>query len=733
GQLQSARRPYIYWAMIIGLAILIWRSHDQRLNLMRLVVVLLLVMGIRGVRHKVRNTHVEHHRDKVDRFRLQQRKLTRGFDVMLGPVLMLVSVVGVLVLSFWFRQSHDRLAREKLDGPPPDPRSCVPEPGGPLRTDKAQLYSMFIVSDSQVHQLGGERFPGQTELADLLVPSAVRPVELDMLGVASVEQLKATFREVVAEAQSEPVYWAHLGDLADLSCTRELDRAVGVFSRFATPVPGPDGRVRVPKLAGIAPGNHDMSFTGNFFWSPYWSGACRSERKAKMASNPSLPGREVSTQASSVEDPDLVGLSRADKLASTKVIARLLNPELGVIPKDQVSAPDRTGLKRWLFGTGGLATVTPLGTIQHRGAQRTVVAVFVDTGDDATFDFGIAGLFGTYSGNQDDRLRALILRLKDRIKDPLWVVFAHHPLGELTGASRERLEDTLDWLDHDPFHLEASASSLFEPEPRLLGIIAAHTHRAETHRVCVAHRVVREIVVGSTIDSAQQGALLEIGTDEKGLAALRLKTVQTVARPGFTCGPKPTVIDAEECQRIVARLKCDARCEPLFDEGYKAARDCTELEQTTGFGDAVRDLIGSSSPVDPQEIKKVQRQRAGRLLSCICRSSDRGTPLGPPGTNRCAGPDAEAPGIPIAGECAPLGDDDPLDDDVFATRIAQRVEHGGDDARKELACLSWAASALQQHKAQGMTFASALRCAFDDQTIPAEQESVATLDRQPCQ
>jgi hypothetical protein len=414
-----------------------------------------------------------------------------------------------------------------------------------------------------------------------------------------------------------------------------------------------------------------------------------------------------------------------------------------VIPKDQVSLPNRTGLARWLLGSGGLVTVTPLGTVQHRGAPRTVVAIFVDTGDDATFDFGIAGLFGTYSDNQDERLRALVLRLAGRmqprsgesepeIKDPLWLVFAHHPLGELTSASRARLEDTLEWLDHDPFHPEPAAS-LFDPEPRLLAIIAAHTHRAETHRLCVAQRVVREIVVGSTIDSAQQGALLEIGTDEKGLAAIRLKTVQTVARSGFTCGPKPTVIQAEECQRIVARLKCDSRCEPLFDEGQKAARDCTELEQPTGFGDAVRDLIGSSSPVEPKAIKKAQRERAGRLLSCICRSSDQGKAVGPPGTNRCTAADTDAPGMPVAGECAPLGDADPLDDDVFATRIAQRLTSGGDDARKELACLSWAASAQQQHKARGMTFASALRCAFDDQTIPAEQQSVTTLDRQPCQ
>lgn len=700
GELQSARRPLIYASMILGLLILVWRSKDQRLNLLRLVVAFGIVMGVRIRRHVLRQRHVDSHGEQVKAFRQHQRQLTRGIDVVLGPIFMLVSVVGVLVLSLWVRQHHDRLSRETLDGPPPDPQTCVAEPGGPV--DAA--VSMFIVSDSQVHELGGERFPGQTELADLLVPSAVRPVELDMLGSASVAQLQHTFDEVVREARG-PIYWAHLGDFADLSCTGELRRAVEMFSAFARPRPAgllPSGMLaplRRPKLAGIAPGNHDMSFTGNFFWSPYWSGACKS--------------------------------TRADKQSSTGLIGRLLDPGFGVISDQaRVSRPDRSRVWSWLAGAGGLVTVTPLGTVQHHGKPRTVVAIFVDTGDDATLDWGIAGLFGTYSGDQDDRLRALVAELK--VDDPLWVVFGHHPLGELTGPSRARLEDTLAWLDDDPLGTNPERSSALEPEPRVLGIIAAHTHRAETHRLCVARRVVREIVVGSTIDSAQQGALLEIGADQKGMASIRLKTVQTVARPGFTCGPKPTTIDAEACQRVVARLKCDPSCEPLFDEGQKAARDCSELEQDSGFGDAVRELISSTSPVEPQAIKKAQRARARRLLTCVCRRPSDGP--APVGANSCAGPGFDAPRSRPAGRCDALGPgDDPLDDDVFSARFAQRLATGGDDALKELACLSWAASAQQQHKARGMTFASALRCAFDDGTVPAAQESVATLDVQPCQ
>ena len=47
-------------------------------------------------------------------------------------------------------------------------------------------------------------------------------------------------------------------------------------------------------------------------------------------------------------------------------------------------------------------------------------------------------------------------------------------------------------------------------------------------------------------------------------------------------------------------------------------------------------------------------------------------------------------------------------------------------------CLAWAAADLQQHKAAGMTMADALRCAFDDPTLPAAQVTVASREDVPC-
>jgi hypothetical protein len=414
------------------------------------------------------------------------------------------------------------------------------------------------------------------------------------------------------------------------------------------------------------------------------------------------------------------------------LLGQLLNRASGVLAENaQVSWPDRSRIRSWLAGTGGPVTATELGTIVDRGQRRSVVAIFVDTSDDATFDWGIAGLFGTYSRDQDERLRRLVQGLK--VENPLWVVFAHHPLGELTSWSRDRLENTMAWLDDDPLGTAPRGAAADPRTHRLLAVVAAHTHRAETHRLCIAKRVVREIVVGSTIDAAQQGAVLELGTDQRGVASLRVKTVPTVARPGFTCPASPAMIDAKECQRIVAQLKCEPSCEPLFDEDPRTAHSCSELNQNTTFADAMGALMSSTNPVEPPDIKNAQKERARRLLTCVCRTSSGGSTASAGAASSCGVPGFEALARPATDRCEPLKQgDNPLDDDVFAERIKKLLTKD-DETQKELACLAWAASVQQQHKAKGMTFASALRCAFDDPTIPAAQESVATLEVQPCQ
>jgi hypothetical protein len=94
------------------------------------------------------------------------------------------------------------------------------------------------------------------------------------------------------------------------------------------------------------------------------------------------------------------------------------------------------------------------------------------------------------------------------------------------------------------------------------------------------------------------------------------------------------------------------------------------------------------------------------LLSCLCRPAGK-VPAG------CA-----------AAEKAPL------EQEAYASVIEELAR---DPSRQgELACLSWAASAVQQHKANGMTMADAIRCAFDDPTIAPAHVTVAASEDIPC-
>src|SRR4029079_2427975 len=148
--------------------------------------------------------------------------------------------------------------------PPAPTDACVAERGGPVEPSLA----MFLLADTQIHELGRKRFPGQMEVADAIVPVARRPVELDMLSTATVIRGQSVYRQLAAaraKAGLSPPLWAHVGDFADLSCTNEMDRMLELLQGYS-----PGER----KLPGIAPGNHDMSFQGNFAWSPYWDQAC---------------------------------------------------------------------------------------------------------------------------------------------------------------------------------------------------------------------------------------------------------------------------------------------------------------------------------------------------------------------------------------------------------------------------------------------------------------------------
>jgi hypothetical protein len=242
---------------------------------------------------------------------------------------------------------------------------------------------------------------------------------------------------------------------------------------------------------------------------------------------------------------------------------------------------------------------------------------------------------------------------------------------------------------------------------RVLALMTAHTHHAAANLQCVGGRQLREIVVGSTIDPPQEAAVVTVGPDAHGALALRLRTVQAVAREGRTCGQEPALA-AADCEQVMAALEADPACEPLFAEPDRAlGADCQALERKTSLRERLDAAGKSHHSSDPERLAAEQTRRAESLFACVCRGG------------RCT-----VPAQPLADESYTA---------LLTGLLAEPKREQAAANERELACLSWAASAIQEHKASGMTMADGLRCAFADTTLSAAREFVAVLELQPCQ
>jgi hypothetical protein len=253
--------------------------------------------------------------------------------------------------------------------------------------------------------------------------------------------------------------------------------------------------------------------------------------------------------------------------------------------------------------------------------------------------------------------------------------------------------------------------------PRVLALVSAHTHTAQSSYHCVrSRRYVRELVVGSTIDPPQEAALLTVGPDESGQASVRLQTLPAVGREEKTCGDEPFV-SAATCRALVGELQAAPDCRALFKtDDALLGDDCQQLERKLTLRERLEAITLSRGPTTPGRIKEAQVVRSRHLFSCLCRG----------------------------GRCEPPERAVNLKDDALATNFLLGLmqngtpAHGEAPARRaadwerELTCLSWAASAVQKHKAGGMEMTDALRCAFDDATIAAAKEYVAALKPREC-
>lgn len=653
-----ARRPIFYAATALGLIIIALLAPRQWFKLLPGAIALAVADTIRYLRHLrwSRRMATGMPADRVHAMRSTHRRWARSADVLLGPGVVLGILFVLVCANAWARHRYDSALtkNQPARGGPVD-YCTVGQPPVP-----APDIAMFIVSDSQLHELRGRRFVGQMEFADALVPVALRPVELDVLSAAPLARFGSLYRALAAERPAGArLWWAHLGDMADLSCQNEMDRS----SRLLR------ARYDVNALAGVAPGNHDKAFTGNFFWSPYWDSACPSGRLEKTDSDAKL----LAAWRAGIEG------------AGGRMV-----PASGW---DFMAAASRRG--------SALVTATPLGTVRDHDHPRGVIGVFVDTSDGLDFDLGVAGLFGTFSRQQAATLDRVLAELRaaggPAYADPFYVLFMHHPLGEMAPRSDGRLKRWIARLDGERGDDQDRA--------RVLGVVSAHTHEAQKHSHCIGGREIPEVVVGSTTDPPQEAALLSLGPRADGTVSLRLQTFPSVARPHKTCSTGVPTIPAASCQRVVAELRAHRECGPLFRmaEANALGRDCSAIENPPSLDGRLQVATRWIGPGDEAEIAADQRRRVRALWSCVCR--DR----------RCSASPAVLD----------------LDDDAYFELVLRELD-SSPEREQELTCLGWAAAAVQRYKFAGMTLADALRCGFDDDSLPPSHDYIAPLEVTPC-
>jgi len=118
--------------------------------------------------------------------------------------------------------------------------------------------------------------------------------------------------------------------------------------------------------------------------------------------------------------------------------------------------------------------------------------------------------------------------------------------------------------------------------------------------------------------------------------------------------------------------------------------------------DRLKMAVELPTPDDEDQILAKQKRQAQSLFACLAKPPD----------------------------CKVAEDLTSLDDDAYTVFVKQMA--ATPEGEKALACLAWAVSAMQAHKATGMEISDALRCAFDDPSIPGPREYVISMEVVPC-
>jgi hypothetical protein len=357
-ELQWARRPFIYVATFLSLTVIYLLAWRQWRALVPLTTAIVAGMVLRALA-AWRQARLDREPGAVESEEQFRGAIVRWAARLDGVVALLVLGGAIAVPTLLLSRARVSIRADRADRG----RLAVCEDRGPAAKPGpvTRDVSLFLVSDSQFHELDGSRTAAQLDLVDSLVPVAVRPVELDLLSEFTLLHF-AKLYESMHTGDRAHMLWGHLGDFGDVGCVGELQRMKPIFAAFGA----------VDRLAGIARGNHDDTFVGNFDWHPDWDAACPSGRLGKIQSS-----EMIRAASSDVRLPAAIPLGRDHPLGVW------LQPE-----------------RSWR------AMVAPLGVTSDGGSPRGVVGVFLDTSDYDVFALGIAGLRGSISSEQVDAVLA---------------------------------------------------------------------------------------------------------------------------------------------------------------------------------------------------------------------------------------------------------------------------------------------------------------------------------------
>ena len=290
---------------------------------------------------------------------------------------------------------------------------------------------VILVADNQLHNLYNEPVAlFRTGVADKIVQSSIRPVQLDYYG-------QDLLKWVLENTRGEPIL--HLGDACDFSCTGEFER----FSEIMQRAKG--GWV-------MAPGNHDGFFYGNEHGDVEkgdWPAACRN------AGEPMSKDRLVCLYLGALvlqKGPEYQELAR--NLGLDHLVHSNLKQATTLILSKNLSQGN------WRYNAGGRPFLRSLSwKIDKRDPWRSFVVQEVDLSLDASTSVKAilldtaqyeekpvlvplsrnAGVTGEILGDQLDIVKSWIE--SDQNREQVWILIGHHPFDDLTSRSKKAVDD----------------------------------------------------------------------------------------------------------------------------------------------------------------------------------------------------------------------------------------------------------------------------------------------------